>query len=119
MFTTHTPVPAGIDRFPRELIEKYFGEPTRAAASPTDRILALGAETYEDGDPDVFNMALMGMRLAQRVNGVSELHGEVSREMFGGLWPGFDIDDVPIGSITNGVHAATWVAREIIDLAEP
>ncbi len=118
VFTTHTPVPAGIDRFPRELIKKYFGESDEGGNVPTDRILALGAETYDEGDPDVFNMALMGMRLAQRVNGVSQLHGEVSREMFGGLWPGFDTDDVPIGSITNGVHADTWVAREIIDLAK-
>ena len=118
VFTTHTPVPAGIDRFPRELIKKYFGESDEGGSVPTERILALGAETYDEGDPDVFNMALMGMRLAQRVNGVSQLHGEVSREMFGGLWPGFDTDDVPIGSITNGVHADTWVAREFIDLAK-
>ena len=115
VFTTHTPVPAGIDRFPRELIEKYFGAGGRGGLPP-DRILALGAETYPGGDPDVFNMAVMGMRLAQRVNGVSVLHGEVSREMFGGLWPGFDTDEVPIGSITNGVHAPTWVAREVFDL---
>jgi starch phosphorylase len=117
VFTTHTPVPAGIDRFPRELIKKYFGSDNEASSVSTERILALGAETYEDGDPDVFNMAVMGMRLAQRVNGVSVLHGAVSREMFGGLWPGFDTDEVPIGSITNGVHAETWVAPELIDLA--
>jgi glycogen phosphorylase len=117
VFTTHTPVPAGIDRFPRELIKKYFGTDNEASSVSTERILALGAETYEDGDPDVFNMAVMGMRLAQRVNGVSVLHGAVSREMFGGLWPGFDTDEVPIGSITNGVHAETWVAPEMIELA--
>ena len=62
----------------------------------------------------VFNMAVMGMRLAQRVNGVSKLHGRVSQEMFAGLWPGFDASEVPIGSITNGVHVATWVAPEIL-----
>jgi starch phosphorylase len=118
VFTTHTPVPAGIDRFPRELIKKYFGGTNEAGSVPVDRILALGAETYDEGDPAVFNMALMGMRLAQRVNGVSALHGSVSREMFGGLWPGFDTDEVPIGSITNGVHADTWVAREVIELAQ-
>jgi starch phosphorylase len=117
VFTTHTPVPAGIDRFPRELIKKYFGTDNEASSVSTDRILGLGAENYEEGDPDVFNMAVMGMRLAQRVNGVSVLHGAVSRGMFGGLWPGFDTDDVPIGSITNGVHADTWVAPEVIDLA--
>ncbi|MGE5135002.1 MAG: alpha-glucan family phosphorylase [Gemmatimonadota bacterium] len=118
VFTTHTPVPAGIDRFPRSMVERQFsGEPWEPAL-PTDRVLALGAETYPGGDPEVFNMAVMGMRLAQRMNGVSELHGEVARGMFAGLWPGFDTREVPIGSITNGVHAATWVAGEILGLAE-
>ena len=70
--------------------------------------LALGTEDYEGGDPAVFNMAVMGLRLAQRANGVSKLHGDVSRHMFGALWPGFDADDVPIASVTNGVHAPTW-----------
>ncbi len=115
VFTTHTPVPAGIDRFPRELIERYFGHGNESGL-PLDRVLALGAETYPGGDPHVFNMAVMGMRLAERVNGVSVLHGQVSREMFAGLWPGFDTAEVPIGSITNGVHAPTWVAREVSDL---
>ncbi|REE98933.1 alpha-glucan family phosphorylase [Thermomonospora umbrina] len=117
VFTTHTPVPAGIDRFPRELIHKYFGGPAGLPGVPVERVLALGSETYEDGDRTVFNMAVMGMRLGQRVNGVSRLHGVVSREMFGGLWGGFDTGEVPIGSITNGVHAETWVAREVMDLA--
>jgi starch phosphorylase len=118
VFTTHTPVPAGIDRFPRELIERYFTADAAGAGLPLDRVLALGAETYPAGDPHMFNMAVMGMRLAQRVNGVSVLHGEVSREMFAGLWPGFDTAEVPIGSITNGVHAPTWVAREVSDLGD-
>ncbi|GGV43928.1 alpha-1,4 glucan phosphorylase [Actinomadura cremea] len=117
VFTTHTPVPAGIDRFPRELVGRYFGGAGEESATPVDRVLALGAEDYPGGDRTVFNMAVMGMRLAQRVNGVSELHGRVSREMFGGLWGGFDTAEVPIGSITNGVHAGTWVAREIQELA--
>ncbi len=116
VFTTHTPVPAGIDRFPRELIERYFVQVD--GGLPLDRVLALGAETYQGGDPHVFNMAVMGMRLAQRVNGVSVLHGQVSREMFAGLWPGFDTAEVPIGSITNGVHAPTWVAGEVSDLGD-
>ncbi|HET7899677.1 MAG TPA: alpha-glucan family phosphorylase [Candidatus Nanopelagicales bacterium] len=116
VFTTHTPVPAGIDRFPRELIEQYFGGDNAEPGVPVDEILALGAEDFEGGDPTVFNMAVMGLRLGQRANGVSLLHGEVSRGMFAGLWPGFDVDEVPIGSITNGVHAPTWVAREMRDL---
>jgi starch phosphorylase len=118
VFTTHTPVPAGIDRFPRELIESTLGADNASPGVPIDRVLELGAETYEGGDPNVFNMAVMGLRLAQRANGVAQLHGRVSREMFRGLWPGFDVDDVPITSITNGVHAPTWVAREVWDLAK-
>ena len=114
VFTTHTPVPAGIDRFARELLERQFSGDAADPALPVERVLALGAETYPGGDPAVFNMAVMGMRLAQRVNGVSRLHGRVSQEMFAGLWPGFDASEVPIGSITNGVHVATWVAPEIL-----
>jgi starch phosphorylase len=117
VFTTHTPVPAGIDRFPRDLIAQYFGGDNAQPGVPVERILALGLENYEGGDPGVFNMAVMGFRLSQRANGVSQLHGHVSRGMFGGLWPAFDESERPIGSITNGVHAPTWVAREIFDLA--
>ncbi len=116
VFTTHTPVPAGIDRFERDLVERHFSGAAADPAWPTDRVLALGAETYPGGDPGVFNMAVMGMRLAQRVNGVSRLHGEVSRQMFAGLWPGFDAAEVPIGYITNGVHAPSWMSGEIATL---
>lgn len=117
VFTTHTPVPAGIDRFPRELVEQYFGPRSAVAGVPADRILRLGAEDYTGGDSGVFNMAVMGFRLSQRANGVSLLHGHVSRGMFNGLWPAFDEAEVPITSITNGVHAPTWVAREVFELA--
>lgn len=117
VFTTHTPVPAGIDRFPRELIQQYFGGDTATPGVPVDNILALGAEDYPGGDPSVFNMAVMGLRLAQRSNGVSRLHGAVSREMFSGLWPAFDENEVPIGAITNGVHGPTWTAPEMMALA--
>ena len=118
VFTTHTPVPAGIDRFPRQLIEMQFGGTGNEARPPVSDVLALGAEDYAGGDPTVFNMAVMGLRLAGRANGVSRLHGQVSRGMFNGLWPGFDRNDVPISSITNGVHAPTWVAHEVVELAE-
>jgi starch phosphorylase len=117
VFTTHTPVPAGIDRFGRDVMEGQFGDEEADPGLSCDRILALGAETYPGGDPSVFNMAVMGMRLAQRVNGVSRLHGAVSRAMFTGLWPGFDTDEVPIGSVTNGVHAPSWVARQMLSMA--
>ncbi len=119
VFTTHTPVPAGIDRFPTGLLEQYFGgSQSPLAGVPVERILALGAEDYKGGDSGVFNMAVMGFRLSQRANGVSLLHGEVSRGMFNGLWPAFDEAEVPITSITNGVHAPTWVGREVFALAE-
>jgi starch phosphorylase len=114
IFTTHTPVPAGIDRFPRSFMERYFGQGGVATGLSVDQIMDLGAEP--DGDRSMFNMAIMGLRLAQRSNGVSRLHGEVSRDMFKGLWPGFDPAEVPIGHVTNGVHAGTWVSREWSEL---
>ncbi|MFZ0119308.1 MAG: alpha-glucan family phosphorylase [Pseudonocardiaceae bacterium] len=111
VFTTHTPVPAGIDRFPVDLVRHYFvGSSDTSTLLPgvdVDRVLALGAEDH----PGMFNMAHMGLRLAQRANGVSKLHGAVSRAMFRGLWPQFDVEEVPIGSVTNGVHGPTWAAR--------
>ncbi len=130
VFTTHTPVAAGIDRFPADMVRRYFddhvaddpdgkqvkradkGAPPLLPGVPTARILALGAED----DPAKFNMAHMGLRLAQRANGVSLLHGRVSRAMFNELWPGFDVDEVPIGSITNGIHARTWAAPQWLQL---
>lgn len=117
VFTTHTPVSAGIDRFSRDLIHQYFGGDHAVPGVPLDNVLALGAEDYPGGDPNMFNMAVMGLRLAQRSNGVSRLHGSVSRHMFSGLWPAFDENEVPITSITNGVHGPTWVAPEMMALA--
>ncbi|MPY62438.1 glycosyltransferase family 1 protein [Streptomyces spongiae] len=116
VFTTHTPVPAGIDRFDRELVARHFGPDAELPRIDVERVLRLGMETYPGGEPNLFNMAVMGLRLGQRANGVSLLHGHVSREMFSGLWPGFDPDEVPITSVTNGVHAPTWVAPEVFRL---
>ncbi|MDQ0686378.1 starch phosphorylase [Streptomyces achromogenes] len=116
VFTTHTPVPAGIDRFDRELVARHFGPDAELPRMDVDRILRLGRETYPGGEPNLFNMAVMGLRLAQRANGVSLLHGQVSRGMFSGLWPGFDPEEVPITSVTNGVHAPTWVAPQVLRL---
>ncbi len=117
LFTTHTPVPAGIDRFEVSLIERYLDTDLLPGVTAAD-VLALGAEDYEGGDPGMFNMAVMGLRLAQRANGVSQLHGEVSRGMFGELWPGFEAADVPITSVTNGVHAPTWTDPRMSALAK-
>ncbi|MFI6350660.1 alpha-glucan family phosphorylase [Streptomyces sp. NPDC050560] len=118
VFTTHTPVPAGIDRFERDLVARHFGPEAELPGLETGRVLDLGAETYQGGEPHLFNMAVMGLRLARGANGVSLLHGRVSREMFAGLWPGFDPEEVPITSVTNGVHAPTWVAPEVHGAAE-
>ncbi|QDG61044.1 glycosyltransferase family 1 protein [Pseudarthrobacter sp. NIBRBAC000502771] len=116
VFTTHTPVPAGIDRFEINQISHFF-QAGLAPDVPVDRVLELGRENYADGNPAVFNMAVMGLRLAQRANGVAKLHGEVSRGMFSALWPGFDHSEVPITSVTNGVHVPTWVDSRISKLA--
>src|SRR6185437_2056064 len=92
VFTTHTPVPAGIDRFPVQMVRRYFDDTVASPLLPEVplyRVVAFGAED----DPEKFNMAHMGLRLAQRANGVSLLHGRVSRGMFNELWPGFDADE--------------------------
>jgi starch phosphorylase len=115
VFTTHTPVPAGIDRFPRALMERYFSGWAEECGVAFDRLMALGHLPGEAPDA-AFNMAVMGLRLAGAANGVSRLHRAVSRAMFGDLWPDIEQDDVPIGSVTNGVHPATWVSPEMGDL---
>ena len=115
IFTTHTPVPAGIDRFPRELIERYFKGWAADCGVAFDDLMALGHFPQEPADAP-FNMAVMGLRLAGMSNGVSKLHGQVSRSMFSTLWPDVPPDESPIGSITNGVHARTWVSDDMDDL---
>jgi len=117
VFTTHTPVPAGIDRFEVALMTRYFSTELLPGVE-AESVIALGQEIYQGGDPAFFNMAVMGLRLGQRANGVSKLHGAVSRGMFGTLWPGFDADDVPITSVTNGVHAPTWTDPMMLELAQ-
>ncbi|MBK8330821.1 MAG: alpha-glucan family phosphorylase [Acidimicrobiaceae bacterium] len=114
VFTTHTPVPAGIDRFSPELMKKYFGTLAASYGVTFDDLMAIGSR--DDEKDGKFNMAVMGLRLAGRANGVAQLHGEVSREMFAGLWPNVPQAEVPIGAITNGVHAPTWVGDHIAPL---
>jgi len=115
VFTTHTPVPAGIDRFPRELMERYFTGFAKECGIGLDELMALG-QRADEPDETRFNMAVMGLRLAARRNGVAQLHGVVSRRMFAGLWPDVPEEEIPIGSVTNGVHAPTWISPEIDDL---
>jgi len=115
VFTTHTPVPAGIDKFPRELMARYFESWTDECGITLDELMTLGH--YPDEEPDApFNMAVMGLRLAARSNAVAKLHGRVSRAMFKPLWPDVPEAETPIGSVTNGVHAHTWISPEMDDL---
>ncbi len=114
VFTTHTPVPAGIDRFPRDLFERYFADFAPLLGITFDELFALGERADEpDGK---FNMAVMGINLASYRNGVAALHGSVAREMFSGLWPDVPVSETPIGHITNGVHARTWVSDRVDEL---
>ncbi|MCE9622909.1 MAG: alpha-glucan family phosphorylase [Actinomycetia bacterium] len=113
VFTTHTPVPAGIDRFNVELMKKYFLNFAPECGCTFDELMAIGQDDTAGINDKAFNMAVMGLRLAGRANGVAQLHGKVSREMFAGLWPDLPVDEVPIGAITNGVHAPTWVGTHI------
>jgi len=115
IFTTHTPVPAGIDRFPRELMERYFEKWSADCGLGFDELMAIGHFPDEPADAP-FNMAVMGLRLAGMSNGVAKLHGVVSRSMFSALWPNIPPEEAPITSVTNGVHARTWVSDDMDDL---
>jgi starch phosphorylase len=115
IFTTHTPVPAGIDRFPPALMDKYFSAWAAECGISFEHLMALGHDPSEPLDAP-FNMAVMGLRLAGMSNAVSKLHGSVSRNMFASLWPGVPHEEIPITSVTNGVHANTWVSSEMQDL---
>ena len=115
VFTTHTPVSAGIDRFPRDLMETYFSSWADECGVSIDTLMSLGHFPGES-PTDPFNMAVMGLRLAGKSNGVACLHGKTSREMFQSLWSHVPAEEVPIGSITNGVHGRTWVSSQMDDL---
>jgi starch phosphorylase len=116
IFTTHTPVPAGIDEFPRELIEKYFMSPNYPEGSFTrDELLALGRR-HPENPREPFNMAILALRMAEYSNGVSELHGQVSRRMWQDAWPGLPEHEIPIQSITNGIHTRSWISYEMATL---
>lgn len=115
VFTTHTPVPAGHDVFGPELIDKYFGKFASDMGLGLGRLQELGRKIPGDsGEP--FNMTMLAMHLASMTNGVSQLHGEVSREMLGAAWPGLPVDEVPITSVTNGIHTRSWISFDMADL---
>lgn len=109
IFTTHTPVPAGNDRFPPGLMQQYFEPYARGMGLAFKVFMALGREDPYNDNED-FCMTVLALRLSRYNNGVSQLHGKVSRNMWRRIWGQFPIEDVPIGAITNGVHAPTWVA---------
>ena len=112
IFTTHTPVPAGNDRFPADLMRPYFEPYAQTMGLAYKVFLALGREDPRD-DNELFCMTVLALKLSRFNNGVSKLHGHVSRNMWQKVWPQYPVEDVPIGAITNGVHMPTWVANDI------
>jgi starch phosphorylase len=112
VFTTHTPVPAGHDRFSADLIEEHLGPLRESLGLSQDELMKLGREKPEDSAEE-FCMTVLGLRFARRCNAVSSLHGEVSRTMWKGLYLGKQEDEVPIGHITNGVHVPSWLAPQM------
>jgi glycogen phosphorylase len=115
VFTTHTPVAAGHDYFPADLMQQYFRDYARELGLGWKDFLALGRQHAGD-EAEPFAMTVLALRLAAATNGVSRLHGEVTREMWTGVWPGLPAREVPIGSVTNGVHFQSWIARSVRDL---
>ncbi|MGD8626817.1 MAG: alpha-glucan family phosphorylase [Anaerolineae bacterium] len=115
VFTTHTPVPAGIDWFHPDLVDRYFSQYYPRLHLARHQFLGLGR--MNPNDPNgYFCMAILAMRLANRVNGVSQLHARVSREMWQEVWPQVPQDEVPILGITNGIHARSWISHDMADL---
>jgi starch phosphorylase len=115
VFTTHTPVPAGHDRFAPGLIEEHLGPLRESLGLSHERLMALGRENPGNHHEE-FCMTVLGLKVGYRANAVSALHGEVSRSMWKVLYPGRSEDDVPIGHITNGVHVPTWLAPQMFRL---
>ena len=117
VFTTHTPVPAGHDRFDPDLIEEHLGPLRDAMGISHESLMAMGRENPWNGE-EPFCMTVLGLKLSRRANAVSSLHGRVSRSMWKGLAPGQGEEAVPIGHITNGVHALSWLAPQMYRLYE-
>jgi glycogen phosphorylase len=115
VFTTHTPLPAGHDRFQPGLIEEHLGPLREQMGLSHEDLMALGRENPQNHDEE-FCMTVLGLRLSRRANAVSTLHGETSRAMWTGLYPGKPEDAIPIGHITNGVHVPSWLSSEMFRL---
>jgi len=114
VFTTHTPVPAGHDAFNFQLVEKHLAGAWGSLGPHRARFLALGE--YDNGGGPQFNMTALALRASSGINGVSALHGEVTRDMWVNIWPGKAATELPIGHITNGVHVPTWVSNEMAQI---
>ena len=117
IFTTHTPVPAGNERFSIDLLEKYFRRWSQDLGLEWKDFLALGRE-HPDDMGEQFCMTVLALKLSAYSNGVAQLHGEVSRTMWKGLWPGLPESEVPIGAVTNGVHPRTWISNNMLELLD-
>ncbi|HOJ10244.1 MAG TPA: alpha-glucan family phosphorylase [Clostridiales bacterium] len=113
VFTTHTPVPAGNDVFPLHMMDRYFSNFWNKLGISRHELLDLGLKV---NDSQNFNMTVLALTLAGRKNGVSELHGAVTRNIFSNLWPGIPEDEIPVSHVTNGIHTLTWLAGELNDL---
>ncbi len=114
IFTTHTPVPAGHDAFPFSLVETHLANAWGTLGPYRDAFLALGH--YDNGSGPMFNMTALALRTAGAINAVSQLHGEVTRDMWGPIWPGVPKEKRPVRAITNGVHVPTWLSSEMARL---
>jgi glycogen phosphorylase len=112
VFTTHTPVPAGIDKFNPALMDKYFWRYREEVGISREEFLGLGRENPQDSE-ESFSLAILAIRLSDRYNGVSKLHGEVSRKMWRNLWLEVPEGEIPIDHVTNGIHNRTWVSHEL------
>jgi starch phosphorylase len=117
VFTTHTPVPAGNERFGIDLMDKYFRGWAHDLGLDWKSFLALGRERPDD-DAEPFCMTILALKLSAYANGVARLHGQVSREMWQGLWPGLPKVEVPIGHVTNGVHPRSWISNPMLELLD-
>jgi len=117
IFTTHTPVPAGNERFEISLMEKYFREWSSLLGISWEQFLGLG-RIHTNDDQETFCMTVLALKMAAYANGVAELHGVVSREMWKDLWPRLPLSEVPIKHVTNGVHPRTWLSNSMLDLLD-
>lgn len=115
IFTTHTPVPVGNDIFSPELMDKYFESYYKSLKIPREKFLSLGRIKQSD-NKEGFSMTVLALRLSSLSNGVSRLHGAVSRNIWQGIWPGLNRSEIPIAHITNGIHANTWISYEMASL---